>query len=162
MEVQRVLLGLLLRLSPTIDLITPDQTPASFDYHCPLMSLPLAFRTTLETIPVEPRYLHSEAALRSANGLMFFGDELDDFSDTAALVDLMDLVISVDTGVAHLAGALGKPVWVLLPFSPDWRWLLNRDDSPWYSSVKLFRQSRVGDWAGVIDQVMQTLSQVEW
>ena len=75
---------------------------------------------------------------------------LHDFSDTAALIENLDLVISIDTSVAHLAGALGKPVWTLLPFVPDWRWLLNRDDSPWYPTMKLFRQPSLGDWESVI------------
>jgi ADP-heptose:LPS heptosyltransferase len=86
-----------------------------------------------------------------------FGEELKDFMDTAGLVANMDLVISVDTSVAHLAGALGKPLWVLLPFSPDWRWLLEREDSPWYSSARLFRQPKLGDWESVITRVSQEL-----
>ena len=84
--------------------------------------------------------------------------EISDFGDTAALVSLLDLVISVDTSVAHLAGALGKPVWVLLPFCPDWRWLLDRDDSPWYPTARLFRQPGIGDWDSVIGQVGHELS----
>jgi tetratricopeptide (TPR) repeat protein len=84
---------------------------------------------------------------------------IDDFSDTAAAVAAVDLVISVDTSVAHLAGALGKPVWVLLPFCPDWRWLLDRSDSPWYPSARLFRQPRMRDWDSVIEEVQQALLQ---
>lgn len=83
-----------------------------------------------------------------------------DWGDTAALVSQLDLVISVDTGVAHLAGALGKPVWVLLCHAPDWRWMLEREDSPWYPTARLFRQSRPKDWAGVMARVsaeLQTL-----
>ena len=79
--------------------------------------------------------------------------ELQDFSDTAGLIENLDLVISVDTSVAHLAGALGKPVWVLLPFAPDWRWLLNRSDSPWYSGARLFRQPEEGKWREVLKRV---------
>jgi ADP-heptose:LPS heptosyltransferase len=84
-------------------------------------------------------------------------DELNDFSDTAALVQEMDLVISVDTSVAHLAGALGKTVWIVLPFVPDWRWMLDRADSPWYPTATLFRQSRLDDWSTVVDDVARRL-----
>jgi tetratricopeptide (TPR) repeat protein len=82
---------------------------------------------------------------------------LRDFGDTAALIDAMDLVISVDTAVAHLAGALAKPVWVLLAFNPDWRWLLGRDDSPWYPTARLFRQQAPGDWDSVAGSVAAAL-----
>jgi ADP-heptose:LPS heptosyltransferase len=97
------------------------------------------------------------ALLRQLGRIAFFGDDLRDFSDTAALLDLMDLVITVDTSVAHLAGAMGKPVWILLPCNPDWRWLLDRDDSPWYPSARLFRQQQNGNWATVTDQVKHEL-----
>ncbi len=89
--------------------------------------------------------------------LLDWGAELNDFSDTAALLEALDLVITVDTSVAHLAGALGRPVWTLLPFSPDWRWLLNRDDSPWYPTMRLFRQPGVGDWPTVMSRVADAL-----
>ena len=82
-----------------------------------------------------------------------------DFSDTAAAVAAMDLVIAVDTSVAHLAGALGKPVWVLLPLCPDWRWLIDRDDSPWYPTARLFRQPAIGDWDSVVARVGGALAQ---
>jgi len=83
--------------------------------------------------------------------------ELGDFADTAALVANLDLVISCDTAVAHLAGALGKPVWVLLPFVPDWRWQLGRADSPWYPTMRLFRQPRPGGFPIVVAQVERML-----
>jgi ADP-heptose:LPS heptosyltransferase len=82
---------------------------------------------------------------------------LTDFAETAALVSCLDLVITVDTSVAHLAGALGRPTWILLPYAPDWRWLLDRDDSPWYPSVRLFRQTETRDYASVIGRVRAEL-----
>jgi hypothetical protein len=221
MSVQQPLRGLLKQISPTIQIMGPIEQPNVFDFHCPLLSLPLAMGTTLETIPTAPQYLRVDEALRAAwadrlppttklrigvawsggaghkndhnrsiematilpmfsmdaqwiclqkeikdsdsaalaqaGNVAFFGDELKDFSDTAALLDLMDLVISVDTSVTHLAGAMGKPVWILLSYSPDWRWLLDRDDSPWYPSVRLFRQQEFGNWPGVIDRVNNQL-----
>ncbi len=84
-------------------------------------------------------------------------DELLDFGDTAALATLMDVVITVDTSLAHLAGALGLPTWVLLPDVPDWRWLTDRSDSPWYPTMRLFRQTKRGDWGPVIAAVSREL-----
>jgi Flp pilus assembly protein TadD len=84
--------------------------------------------------------------------------ELRDFSDTAALIESLDLVITADTAVAHLAGALGKPVWVLLPYVPDWRWMLDRQDSPWYPTMRLFRQPVARDWKTPLDEVVRLLS----
>jgi tetratricopeptide (TPR) repeat protein len=89
------------------------------------------------------------------------GNACGDFGDTAALVATLDLVITVDTAVAHLAGALGKPVWLLLPCDPDWRWLLGRADSPWYPSMRLFRQHKPRDWQSVIQQVQEALHQLQ-
>ncbi len=91
--------------------------------------------------------------------LVDWTEELNDFADTAALVANLELVIAVDTAVAHLAGAMGKPVWTLLPIFPDWRWLLEREDSPWYPSMRLFRQSSWGDWDSVVTRVVEALSQ---
>jgi hypothetical protein len=85
------------------------------------------------------------------------GEEFEDFTDTAGAIENMDLVISVDTSVAHLVGAMGKPVWVLLPFAPDWRWLLDREDSPWYPTMRLFRQRKQGDWDDVFRRVAEEL-----
>lgn len=196
----------------------------TFDVHCPLLSLPLAFGTSLQNIPQTVPYLHADAQdtarwrevlaadtqafkvglvwagrpthindrnrslslnalapLAQVPGVSFYSlqkgpasqqaltpppglslidhtAELKDFADTASLIANLDLVISVDTAVVHLAGAMAKPVWTLLPSMPDWRWLLDRDDSPWYPTMRLFRQSSRGDWAGVITQVTQALA----
>ena len=221
LEAHRGLAPLLAQLpGVSLTIARGDPLPA-FDLHCPLMSLALAFGTTLETIPREVPYLHAPAAhlerwrtrlgprrrprvglawsgsttlrndrnrsiplarldavrqlpldffslqqevrdadlpaLSSGPAITQFGAELEDFRDTAALVHLMDLVISVDTAVAHLAGALARPTWVLLPWSPDWRWLLERDDSPWYPTARLWRQPRAGDWDSVIALVAAEL-----
>jgi len=91
-----------------------------------------------------------QAALDASADIQSFSSELNDFDDTAALVECMDWVISVDTSVAHLAGALGKPLWLLLPFVPDWRWMLERDTSPWYPSATLYRQPTPNDWNSVL------------
>lgn len=88
------------------------------------------------------------------------GEYLDDFATTAGVLENLDLLISVDTSVAHLAGAMGRPVWLLLPFAPDWRWLLNREDSPWYPTMRLFRQERPGDWDSVIRRMAKEVSTV--
>jgi ADP-heptose:LPS heptosyltransferase len=84
--------------------------------------------------------------------------ELTDFSETAGLIANLDLVITIDTVVAHLAGAMGKPVWVLLPHAPNWRWMLNRADSPWYPTMRLFRQESPGDWQRPVRQIVQELN----
>jgi hypothetical protein len=93
-------------------------------------------------------------------GCIQLGEYLQDFGETAAVVSHLDLVISVDTAVAHLAGALGKPTWVLLPYTADWRWLEDRDDSPWYPSIRLFRQRTWGNWPEVIHRLAQALQQI--
>jgi ADP-heptose:LPS heptosyltransferase len=95
--------------------------------------------------------------LNERSDILHFGDEIRDFSDTAALISNLDLVISVDTSVVHLAGSLAKPVWVLLPFMPDWRWLLDREDSPWYPTARLFRQDATQAWDNVIARVHAAL-----
>jgi ADP-heptose:LPS heptosyltransferase len=95
--------------------------------------------------------------LKKGPNIIHFGHELAGFSDTAALISHLDLVVSVDTAIAHLAGALGKPVWILLTHVPDWRWLLDRDDSPWYPTARLFRQSESHEWDSVIARVRDEL-----
>jgi len=89
-----------------------------------------------------------------------YSPEIRNFTDTAALIENLDLVVTVDTAVAHLAGAIGKPVWVLLNFDPDWRWLLKGQTTAWYPTMRLFRQPRPGDWRAVMDEVRGGLLQV--
>ncbi|HWQ62084.1 MAG TPA: glycosyltransferase family 9 protein, partial [Negativicutes bacterium] len=85
---------------------------------------------------------------------------LNDFAETAALTANLDLVITVDTSVAHLAAAMGKPTWLLLPYLADWRWLRGREDNPWYPTMRLFRQPKQGDWESVLSQVAQELKKL--
>ena len=92
-----------------------------------------------------------------APGLLSCADEFRDFAATAAAIMALDLVITVDTAVAHLAGALGKPVWIMLPFAADWRWLVEREDSPWYPTARLFRQATPGDWLELTGRVRRAL-----
>ena len=100
----------------------------------------------------------AELKLLPADTVVDLDPYLSDFADTAAAIQALDLIISVDTAVAHVAGALSRPVWTLLPFAPDWRWMLNRDDSLWYPSMRLFRQPAVGDWNSVIERVAAQLT----
>ena len=222
LEVQSPLRSLVSTLrGPHAVLGRGDALPV-FDLHCPLMSLPLAMKTTVSSIPADVPYLFADpakvsdwrfrlgagagvrvgiawsgnslyrndrqrsipldllagllslpfefhilqkdvrpddmATLQRLGRAQWHGSRLNDFSDTAALVELMDLVISVDTSVAHLAGALGKEVWILLPFHPDHRWFLDRGDSPWYPTATLLRQPRPGDWHEVAAQVARRLA----
>jgi hypothetical protein len=107
---------------------------------------------------IDATFVSLQRDLRSAdmelllgrNNVLHLGNKLKNFADTAALIANLDLIISVDTSVAHLAGALAKPVWVLLPYIPDWRWLLERDDTPWYPTARLFRQDETRRWEGLI------------
>ena len=99
----------------------------------------------------ERKLLSQEKNVRDASPL------IEDFLDTAALCTALDLVICVDTSVAHLAAAMGKEVWLLIPLSPDWRWMIGRDDSPWYTSLRLYRQSEFGDWSSVLRRVHRDL-----
>lgn len=219
-EVQPALKPLMAASLEGIEVIATGEPTAPCDYATPLMSLPLALRVDVSSLPAAP-YLRAELAhvqahaaalgprrapLRVAiamsgntkhrndanrsialrdfarmvrgvetvvvqKGLRaddsrvisrypdfrYVGDALSDFSDTAAVIENCDLVISVDTSVVHLAAALGKPVWVLLPANPDWRWQLGREDSPWYPSARLFRQTKPGDWTDVYERVAREL-----
>ena len=207
-----------------VDLVDVEDRALRFDYHCPLLSLPLAFKTDHDSIPAQIPYLFAEPqrakdwdakigdrgfkigicwqgattkmdAGRSFHVREFFplsqipgvrlislhrgegeaqllalpeqmkvqtlGHDFDAgpnaFLDTAAVMEGLDLIITSDTAIAHLAGALGKPTWVALQYVPDWRWLLDRNDSPWYPTMRLFRQQGVGDWEGVFAQIQQAL-----
>jgi ADP-heptose:LPS heptosyltransferase len=95
--------------------------------------------------------------LSERTDILHFGNDLKNFSDTAALIAKLDLIIAVDTSVAHLAGALAKPVWLLLPYIPDWRWLLDRDATPWYPTARLFRQDETRQWEPVVSRVQAYL-----
>jgi len=126
-------------------------------------SIPLA--ELLRFLPDNFHYVSLQKDLREADASLLrshprifdAADELHDFSDSAALCQCLDLVITVDTSVAHLNGALGNKTWLLLPFNPDWRWLLQREDSPWYPTLKLYRQPRLGDWQGALSRVRAEL-----
>ena len=126
-------------------------------------SIPLALMTALTDLPVDFHSIQKEYRPYDAETLQQHLEirqhqaDLNDFSDTAALIACMDLIISVDTSVAHVAGATGKAVWLLLPHAPDYRWLLDRDDSPWYPTAKLYRQAQRGEWENVIGQVREEL-----
>ncbi len=120
----------------------------------PLASVPGCEFVSLQLGSANEQIASSRPGFVSRNHL----DRIGDFSDTAALIETLDLVIGVDTAVIHLAGALGKPVWLLNRFDTDWRWLLNRDDSPWYPTLRQFRQTTSGDWDSVVWRVVDALS----
>ena len=218
----------LLKHNTNITVIANGTPLPDFDVQCPMMSLPLAFKTTVDTIPTIKNLIHADTATNSAwakkinhltankpkalkigfvaagnprhvgdtarsiplqkmlahlpnqyhlfclqkefregdkvlidarQDIVNFSEELIDFMDTAGLIAQLDLVITIDSSVAHLAASMGKPTWILLPFSPDFRWLLDRNDSPWYSSVKLYRQTILGDWDEVFARVKSDLRQ---
>jgi tetratricopeptide (TPR) repeat protein len=120
---------------------------------------PLLEMDRVSFISVQPDVsVENAAVLAGLGGVTALGAELRDFEDTAAILGLCDLVVTVDTAVAHLAGALGRPTWILLPFAPDWRWMLERTDSPWYPTARLYRQATAGDWESVIARVRADLA----
>jgi len=127
----------------------------------PLIALRRIVTPALEFISLQKELRAVDRLLLANAGIALYAAQQNDFADTAALIAQMDLVICVDTSIAHLAGAMGKPVWLLLPFAPDWRWMLGRDDSPWYPTMRLFRQTRSGDWDDVLDAVARRLAQ-DW
>jgi hypothetical protein len=121
--------------------------------------LPLFANNDVRFVSVQRELRGADAqALASATQITHLGDELADFADTAAVLALCDLVISVDTSVAHLAGAMGRPIFIPLAFAPDWRWMPAREDSAWYPSARLFRQPAIGDWDSVIARVATELN----
>jgi hypothetical protein len=127
-------------------------------------SLPLARLAPLSQVPgVRLISLQTGPAAREVHDLpkgfevSAWTEELEDFADTAALMANLDLIVTIDTAAAHLAGALAKPVWVMLRHPPDWRWMLHREDSPWYPTMRLFRQERRGDWTAPIGRIAQAL-----
>lgn len=219
LEVKKEILPLLAGLPGVDRLIAKGEPLPEFEFHCPLLTLPLAFRTTVETIPADIPYVRANAALVeswrerlgpkrglrigiawTANRFAAYGrarsirlaelagilpagaqcislqHELSDedraviarrpeirhfgaqFPDIAALVALMDVVVSVDTSILHIAGAMGKPVWIVLIHNGDWRWMVDREDSPWYPTARLFRQPAPGDWASLVSRVRAELA----
>ena len=223
-ECKSELASLVKRVEGVDQVVVQGAPLPAFDTHCPLLSLPMVFDTTLESIPAKkvpymsadrlfiekwrdrlqkdtsglkigitwarnPRNEHDHyqtfalGAYKSLcrtegigwyslqqggaagqvkhppEGMRLFDytEEIRDLMEMAALIENLDLVISVDTSAAHLAGALGKPVWTILPFSPEWRWMLEREDSPWYPTMRLFRQPETEDWVPVMEKVGEAL-----
>jgi hypothetical protein len=130
------------------------------DLLAPLTQVPGAWFCNLQMSSRSGQAVNAEAHAAKL-GMTDWTPELLDFSDTAALVANLDLVISADTSIAHLAGAMAKPVWLLLPLNCDWRWMTVREDSPWYPTMRLFRQQKFGDWEGVIARVADRLGNIK-
>lgn len=127
----------------------------------PLQDFLAAFPSGVDLISLHREFRAADEGVLQQNGrVQHFGLSLDSFEDTAAICELVDVVVSVDTSVAHLAGALGRPVWILLPFAPDWRWMLGRDDSPWYPSARLYRQAARHDWDPPLRRVRADLEEL--
>jgi len=120
---------------------------------------PLFAVTGISFVSIQRELRDDDAARIAQHGITQLGDELADMADTAAVIALADLTIAVDTSVVHLAGAMGRSVWVLLPFSPDWRWTLGGERSPWYPQARLFRQPALEDWPAAIAKARDALSQ---
>ena len=118
------------------------------------------FQLDADWISLQKVVRDSDEAFLQASPIRSFDRHIRDFSDTAAIIQSLDLVVTVDTAIAHLAGALSKPVWVLLPDPPEWRWLRGREDTPWYASARLFRQPEPGRWESVIAAVREAMRQV--
>jgi hypothetical protein len=128
----------------------------SLDKMLSLLDLPIEFHS------LQKEYRKDDLAILARDARIHrHEDELNDFDDTAALIETLDLVISVDTSVAHLAGAMGKQIWVLVPYVPDFRWLLDRDDSPWYPTLRIFRQDERREWRSVLNKVKTALENLK-
>jgi hypothetical protein len=125
----------------------------------PLLQLLAHLPESLEYIALQKEVRGSDLADLHASKVKSFESDIHDFQDTAAICQQLDLVISVDTSVAHLSASLHCPTWIMLPLVPDWRWFLDREDSPWYPSVRLFRQERTGDWEQVMQSIQSALLQ---
>jgi tetratricopeptide (TPR) repeat protein len=222
LEVQPALKALMAELVGPAQVVALGEPLPAFDFHCPLMSLPLAFGTRVDSIPADIPYLRPPAdrvqrwndripgsclrvglvwcghlshransirsiplerldpiqslpgiqlvslqkdmpaadaeRLQAHSGIIDLGAELSDFADTAAVVSQLDLIISVDTAIAHLAGAMGKRIYIALADPPEWRWLLGREDSPWYPTARLFRQREAGKWGDVIRRIADAVA----
>lgn len=127
----------------------------------PLQQLQSLCALDCQFVSLQPEVRDTDrAAFAAWPGLVDAGVELRDFGDTAALLECIDLVVTVDTGVAHLAGALGRPLWILLPFAPDWRWMVERTDTPWYPGARLYRQPVAGAWDCVVAEVREDLQRL--
>jgi ADP-heptose:LPS heptosyltransferase len=135
--------------------IIPDpQRSATLKHFAPLAKVPNTAFVSLQIGACAAQAATDGAELN----LIDVSSQIKDFADTAALIDNLDVVITVDTAVAHLAGAMGKPTWVLIRSVPDWRWMLDRSDCPWYPTMRLFRQPSVGDWTTPVEQVVEALA----
>ena len=223
LEVEKPLTTLMHSLLPPNQIFIKGEKLPEFDFHCPLMSLPLAFNTTITSVPFAKPYLHVSSAridwwkeylsdlkglkvgvvwqgnrqhpndatrsislglfieklqgninwislqkelssedsalIKKQNSIIHFGNLIGDFHETGALCKAIDAVVSVDTSIVHLAGAIGQKVHLLLPYNADARWHEKRSDSPWYSSVQIYRQDKNCDWAKPLGEVMQDLSE---
>src|SRR5262249_27445197 len=121
--------------------------------------LPLLAAANVQFFALQKELRDGDAALlQSHPHVTLLGHEIETFADTAAIISHLDLVISSDTSVVHLAGVRGKPLWILLLLAPDWRWMLDRTDSPWYPTARLFRQRKIGDWSHVVTEVSAALA----
>ena len=150
-------------LRPRVGLVWSGNADHANDHKrsIPFALLARLFDIDCQFVSLQKDYRKEDVAALDASGVLRMDAHLSDFADTAALCELMDVVISVDTSVAHLAGALGKPLWLLLPQVADWRWLTKRADSPWYPSARLFRQDAAGGWESVMDAVRGALGALE-